>query len=171
LRPTADNGGGACGFPEAPDNAEIFFAGLNAPDGAVSLAGELGREGRGVLPSNQDILEFIRSSIRSVWALEMLLVLRRHGERAWTVEQLVAELRASTPLVADNLAVFEAAGLVLMEDGRYRYAPASPWLESLCTDLEAAYRERPVTVINAIVSPPGDKLRTLANAFRLKGDT
>jgi hypothetical protein len=123
------------------------------------------------LPSNQDLLDFIRSTIKSVWALEMLLALRRHGDRAWTVEQLVAELRASNPLVADNLAVFETAGLVLKEDGSFRYAPASPWLESLCSDLEAAYRERPVTVINAIVSPEGDKLRTLANAFRLKGDT
>lgn len=123
------------------------------------------------MPSNQDLLDFIRSTIRSVWALEMLLALRRHGERAWTAEQLVAELRASIPLVADNLTVFEAAGLVLKEDDRFRYAPASPWLESLCADLEAVYRERPVTVINAIVSPPGDKLRTLANAFRLKGDT
>jgi hypothetical protein len=101
----------------------------------------------------------------------MLLALRRHGERAWTADELVAELRASTPLVADNLAVFEAAGLVLKEGASFRYAPASPWLESLCAELEAAYRERPVTVINAIVSPQDDKIRTLANAFRLKGDT
>lgn len=121
------------------------------------------------MPSNQDLLDFIRDSIRSVWALEMLLALRRHGERAWTAEELVTELRASLPLVKDNLAVFEAAGLVLREGERFRYAPASPWLETLCTELEAVYRERPVTVINAIVSP-SDKLRDLANAFRLKGD-
>jgi hypothetical protein len=122
------------------------------------------------LPSNQDLLDFIRDTIKSVWALEMLLALRRHGERAWTPEELVRELRASLPLVKDNLAIFETAGLVLRDDGHFRYAPASPWLESLCSELEAVYRERPVTVIKAIVSPGGDKLRDLANAFRLKGD-
>ena len=123
------------------------------------------------MPSNQDLLDFIRSTIRSVWALELLLALRRHDGRPWTSEQLTAELRASTPLVTANLAVFEAAGLVLRDKDQFRYAPANPQLEGLCAGLEAAYRERPVTVINAIVSPPGDKLRTLANAFRLKGDT
>lgn len=123
------------------------------------------------MPSNQDLLDFIHSTIRSVWALEMLLALRRHGDRAWTVEELTAELRASTTLVADNLTVFEAAGLVLRDGDRFRYAPASALLESLCAGLEAAWRERPVTVTNAIVSPRGDKLRALANAFRLKGDS
>lgn len=121
------------------------------------------------MPTNQDLLDFIRDTIKSVWALEMLLALRRHGERAWTADELVGELRASLTLVKGNLAVFEAAGLVLQEDDRFRYAPASAWLESLCAELEAVYRERPVTVINAIVSP-SDKLRDLANAFRLKGD-
>lgn len=123
------------------------------------------------MPSNQDLLDFIGGAIRSVWALEMLLALRRHGDRAWTVEELTAELRASTALVADNLAVFETAGLVLKQGESFRYAPAGDRLESLCAGLEAAYRERPVTVINAIVSPERDKLRTLADAFRLKGDT
>ena len=122
------------------------------------------------MPSNQDLLEFIRETIRSVWALEIVLVLQRDRERTWTAQQIVDELRASLPLVADNLAVFETAGIVLREGEGFRYAPASRWLESLCSELVSAYRERPVTVINAIVSSSGDNLRALANAFRLKGD-
>jgi len=122
------------------------------------------------LPSNQELLDFIRDAIRSVWALEVLLVLRRDGGRLWSAQEIVDELRASLPLVKGNLDVFEAAGLVLREGEGFRYAPASPWLESLCDELASAYRERPVTVINAIVSSSGDNLRALADAFRLKGD-
>ena len=106
-----------------------------------------------------------------MWALELLLLMRRHAERVWTPEELVSELRASHTLVADNLATLEATGLVLSENGGYRYAPATPLLERLCTRLEEEYRLRPVTVINAIASTPNDRLHKLANAFRLKGDT
>ena len=120
--------------------------------------------------SDQDLFGFIREQLRSVWALELLLLMRRRADRSWTPQELVGELRASPALVVDNLAAFERGGLVRAdEEGRYVFAPAAPLLVSLCDELDAAYRERPVTVINAIVSPP-DKLQTLADAFRIRGD-
>lgn len=120
---------------------------------------------------DQDILSFIRGSIRSVWALELLLLLRARPERSWSAEELTQELRASTPLVEQNVAVLSAAGLIRPDvDGRYAYAPASPTLGALCDQLEKLYRERPVRVVNAIVSSPNDKLQSFADAFRLKGD-
>jgi hypothetical protein len=123
------------------------------------------------MQGDPELLELIRQSVRSVWALELLLLMRRERERSWTPEALVSELRASHTLVADNLAALEATGLVLSEDGHYRYAPATPLLEKLCGRLEEEYRLRPVRVINAIASSPNDRLHKLANAFRLKGDT
>jgi hypothetical protein len=118
---------------------------------------------------DQDLFGFIREQLRSVWALELLLLMRRRADRSWSPQELVDELRASTPLVSDNLAVFERGGLVVRnEDGRFTYSPAAPLLRSLCDQLDEVYRERPVTVINAIVSPP-DKLQTLADAFRIRG--
>jgi hypothetical protein len=123
-----------------------------------------------VSPSDQDLFGFIREQLRSVWALELLLLMRRKADRSWTPQELVGELRASPSLVADNLATFERAGLVVAdEQGRYVFSPASPILVALCDQLDAAYRERPVTVINTIVSPP-DKLQGLADAFRIRGD-
>lgn len=122
-------------------------------------------------PAEQDLFGFIREQLRSVWALELLLLMRRRADHAWTAHELVSELRASQTLVTDNLANFERAGLVRAdEDGRYAFAPVSPVLSALCGQLAAAYAERPVTVINAIVSPP-DKLQDLADAFRIRGDT
>jgi len=116
-----------------------------------------------------DLQSFIRESVRSVWALELLLLLRRQPDRRWTSDDLVKELRASTSLVSENLAGFERAGLVACEDGACRFAPASPVLVQLCDELDQAYRERPVAVINVIASSK-DKLQTLADAFKLKGD-
>lgn len=114
-------------------------------------------------------MSFVREHVRSVWALELLLLLRRDPARCWSPVELVAELRASGPLVADNLARFLASGLVAPEADCYRYAPASPVLEDLCLKLEAAYRERPVAVINMIARPVADPLQSLADAFRFRG--
>jgi hypothetical protein len=115
-----------------------------------------------------DLTGFVRQHIRSVWALELLLLLRRDPERAWRPDALVAELRASAGLVDENLRRFVASGLVAPEEGCYRYAPANAVLKGLCADLEAAYRARPVAVIN-VIARPGDPLQSLADAFKFKG--
>ena len=119
--------------------------------------------------AEQDLLAFIRASVRSVWALELLLLMRRHADRRWSVEELVRELRASTMVVTDGLRDFETAGLVARGDGGFAYAPASPVLAGLCDALAQAYAERPVTLVNAIVSRK-DKMQSFADAFRLKDD-
>lgn len=101
----------------------------------------------------------------------MLLLLRRDRDREWSADDLVRELRASRPLVDDNLSTFEASGLVTVaDDGRWRYAPAAAVLDQLCDRLEQAWRTRPATVTKAIVAAPNDKLQTFADAFRLRGD-
>jgi hypothetical protein len=114
-------------------------------------------------------LAFIGGSIRSVWALELLLLLKRRPERAWATEDLVRELRASTMVVDESIEAFRTAGLISCEDGRCAYAPVAPVLSDLCDALEATYAERPVWVVNAIVSRT-TKLQSFADAFRLKDD-
>lgn len=114
------------------------------------------------------LTSFVREHVRSVWALELLLLLRREPGQAWTSPELVRELRASTSLVADVLRQFETSGLVAGQEGAYRFAPASPVVEALCVQLEAAYRKRPVAVIN-LIAKPAHPLQSLADAFRFKG--
>lgn len=122
------------------------------------------------MASEQDLAAFVREHIRSVWALELLLALKRDPQRAWPVEVLVRELRASTTVVGDNLQRFERAGLgVRDEAGCYRYAPASVLLDELCGMLEEAYRKRPVAMIN-LIARPSDPLQSLADAFKFRGD-
>jgi hypothetical protein len=118
-----------------------------------------------------DLHAFVREHLRSVWALELLLMLRRQPDRCWKPAELVAELRASGPLVGDNLAAFERSGLAVCDEaGCWRYAPAAPVLDELAARLERAYRERPVAIINLIAAPP-DPIQGLADAFKWRGDT
>ncbi|MFC3067739.1 hypothetical protein [Phenylobacterium soli] len=120
------------------------------------------------MSDEQDLAVFVREHVRSVWALELLLVLKRDAERCWDAADLVRELRASTMLVNDNLQRFARAGVAVRDDtGCWRYRPAAPVIADLCEQLEAAYRERPVAIIN-LISAPRDPLRSLADAFKFR---
>ena len=120
-------------------------------------------------PLSPDLSAFIESAVPSVWALETLLLVRGDPDQAWPVDRLVAELRANATLVGDCLAGLERAGLVLGEEGSFRYAPASPMLGALCDELEGAYRERPVAVVNTIARRRPDPLKGFADSFRFGG--
>ena len=121
------------------------------------------------MPADRAVFQFIREHLRSVWALELLLLLKRDPERCWSTGELVSDLRASHGLVADNLAALQGAGLVIPDDrGCFRYRPAAPTLAQLVEQLEAAYRAKPVTVIRWI-SAPTERLQSLADAFKFKG--
>jgi hypothetical protein len=112
---------------------------------------------------------FVEAAIPSVWALEALLVLKRNPEIAWASDDLVAEMRASTTLVADCTRVLQRAGLVIEQSGSVRYAPASPALAALADALQNAWRERPVAVVNMITTRRSDPLKGFADSFRLGG--
>ena len=122
------------------------------------------------MADDPDLAGFVREHVRSVWAVELLLVLRRDPERCWPPADLVRELRASSTLVSDNLQRLEHSGLAVKDDADcWRYSPANPQLDDLAARLEAAYRERPVSVINLIAAPP-DPVQGLADAFKFRGD-
>src|SRR5690606_34813897 len=90
---------------------------------------------------------FIRSTIKSVWALELLLLISRERKRSWTPEDLNRELRGSLALVTEIIAKFRGAGLIADGgDGTYRYEPQSVEFDKLVRELEAAYAARPLAV-------------------------
>jgi hypothetical protein len=116
-----------------------------------------------------EYLPLLRGPVRSTWALELLLLLRQRGTEGHSFDGLVRELRATPSLVRRCLEQLEAGGLIACDPGdRCRFAPASPVLAEMCAALEAAYRERPLAIINAITAAPDDRLRDFSNAFRLK---
>lgn len=116
-----------------------------------------------------DLQTFIRGSIQSIWALELLLHLRKRAPQPAAQADLVRDLRATRQLVETCVKQLQAAGLVACEEGgRCRYAPATPALEALAAQLESVYRERPLAVTEVIVSSPSERLKSFADAFRLK---
>jgi hypothetical protein len=120
---------------------------------------------------DDELRDFLRHSLRSVWNIELLLWLYRHTGRGWLPADLVQEMRASDVVVSQGISGLQQAGLIMAEaGGTYRYSPASPELDRLVQQLERVYRERPSTVTRALFSAPNDKLATFADAFRLKKD-
>lgn len=116
-------------------------------------------------------LQLIRSSIKSAWALELLLFMKRQSARAWTVNELTAELRSSPSLVAGIVLNLAKDGLIgEIQDGLYQYAPATPELDEAVRQLEAINAERPLAVIKEIISAPNDKLTSFVEAFKLRKD-
>lgn len=122
------------------------------------------------MPVTEDtVLSFVQSSIRSAWALELLLLLRRDPRRPWHAEELVRELRGSLALVTESLHSLAAAGLVATDDGgAYVYRSRSPELEELVAALVALNAQKPTTVLRTIFTSPSDKIRSFSDAFLLR---
>jgi DNA-binding IclR family transcriptional regulator len=119
--------------------------------------------------TDEQILAFLRANIRSLWTLELLLLLARERGKAWLPSDLVREMRSSAVAVDEALRNLQRVGLVAADtDNRYRYAPASAELDALASGIAQAYATRPTAVVKAIVTAPDDKLRIFADAFRLK---
>jgi hypothetical protein len=113
---------------------------------------------------------FLRGAIRTVWALDALLVLKRAAPRRFTVEALTAELRASTTLVGDILAQFRGHGIVADHGAEgVSYRPADPETERLIELLEQEYLERPTAVIREILTAPNERIQSFADAFKFTG--
>ena len=118
------------------------------------------------------LIAFIRHSIRSIWALELLLLLRRRSPNAIAGEELVRDLRATPNLIERLIDQLVVSGLAVREScGDVRFAPVSQELERMCEALDSASRERPIALRDAIASTPNDILKNFADAFRFKKDT
>ena len=121
------------------------------------------------MSDDTDLLAFVRLNVRSVWALELLLLMKK-APRVWRVAELVAQLRGSDAAIAEAMKRLQNAGLVAEAEGGFRYVPSSPDNEALANDLEALYRLKPVAVVSAIAKAPNIKLQILSDAFKLKKD-
>lgn len=122
------------------------------------------------MASSDEVSRFLRSSFRSIWSLELLLLLKRDPRR-WTHGELVATLRASDLIVGQGLDGLAAAGLVSVDEaGAAAYRPASPGIAQLADGVESLYARSPDAVRRTIVSASAGGLAAFADAFRLRKD-
>jgi len=123
------------------------------------------------MAATDSVSDFIRGAFRSVWALELLLHLRRTRERAWSTGDLVDALRGSALIVSQSLDGLMRAGLVTIDDhGCARYQPASREIDELVEATQQLYARKPETVRRIIVSAGHPGLANFADAFRLWKD-
>jgi hypothetical protein len=121
----------------------------------------------------EHVERFIADHVDSVELIDVLLLLRRNP-RSWTPEDVSQRLYTTPQSAANRLEALRASGLaVVSEDTKpasYQYQPRTPELERAAADLEEAYAGRRTTVINLIFSKPTDRIRTFADAFRIRED-
>ena len=114
------------------------------------------------------VLAFAAASLKSVWALELLLTLKRHAERSWRPEEMIRELRSSQVVVGEALQNLQSAGLIVADEALvYRYQPGSSQMAEFVDELEKLYAVKPTTVIRAIVTSPNKQLQILSDAFKI----
>jgi hypothetical protein len=109
---------------------------------------------------SDEFCRFIQSSIPSVEAAELLILLMNRAPQAAKVEAGESARYAET---------FKERGLLIAEaDGGYCFQPTSPELAQLASTLLTAWRQRPVTLIRVIYALRDAKIKSFADAFRIR---
>lgn len=121
----------------------------------------------------EEIRQFLAEHISSVAQLEVLLLLRGEPDRAWTADEVSTALATTSEMATEQLSDLQNRGLVASTAGNspaWQYKPATAELDERVGRLDQTYNERRVAVITVIYSQPLDKVRTFADAFRLRKD-
>jgi hypothetical protein len=121
---------------------------------------------------SSEFCQFLQTSVPSVAAAELVLVLARDRD-SWreAAELLDAMPSGSNLSAADALSYFESQGRQLVAigaDKRVRYSPASADLDAHVRTLARAYNERPVTLIRVIYAFRDSRIKSFADAFKLR---
>lgn len=119
--------------------------------------------------TEDETLSFIEARIKSVWSLELLLLLFREPAKAWRRDELVRELRGSEVVVKEALESLYSAGLVVEnESGTFRFGPSTDPLNEMVASVDRVYTVRPMAIIKAITGSPNDRLRIFSDAFKFR---
>jgi hypothetical protein len=120
-----------------------------------------------------EFCSFLQRGIANVDAAELLLLLAKDPKRSWELAELGAQLATLTTLsgadVARCIEALQHAGYVVRDaDKRVRYRPSKSHDAHVST-LERLYVARPVTLFRVIYALRDAKIKTFADAFKLRG--
>jgi hypothetical protein len=118
---------------------------------------------------DEELHSFIGSSFRSVWALELILLLKSEP-RSWSHGELVTTLRASELVVNNALDGLVAAGMASVDEHGATYLPVNDEIAQCVDEVERLYRTKPNAVRRAIIAASSSSATAFADAFKLRKD-
>lgn len=121
-------------------------------------------------PLPVEIRGFIAQQIESLAQLEALLLMKREPQRSWSAVELARQLYLSEEMCGAMLEELARRQFVVRnsDDQSFRYACPDARADELLARLAELYVERRVAVISEIYSNPVSKVKTFADAFRLR---
>ena len=119
---------------------------------------------------SNELRELIGSSIDSVEALEIILLLLRSPQTYWAPLAIAEQLGIGVDVAMAKMEAFHRRGILKLGGTTvaYRYGPADKSLAGSIEDLARAFSEHPVSIINAIDSLRLERLRAFPDEFRVK---
>jgi hypothetical protein len=125
--------------------------------------------GTGEEPGDE-VSKFIFDRIKSVAELEALLFLFRQNERDLTAVELSRELRTNPVYAEDLLQRFSKLKLVLFDKAtkKYKFNPDLGDENKVIQKIEELYKTRRLYLINLIYQAPTEKIKTFADAFKIR---
>lgn len=117
---------------------------------------------------SEPLQTFLQQRLPSIEQIEIVLLLRRDRERAWSAPEVAQDLRMPPESAAMRLFLLASGGMLSFEAAggapRYRYLGAD---EALVNELAGAY-ESDRNGVAAAIGTPADPIRSFADAFKLK---
>jgi hypothetical protein len=116
------------------------------------------------------VRQLLDDGVDSIEQLELLLLLHRTRPRAWSVGAAASELRTNDASTRERLEELVTRRFAQPRaDGAYAFTQDGA-TERRVGALADAYAERRVSVITYIVTKPLGRIRSFADAFRLRRD-
>jgi hypothetical protein len=120
-----------------------------------------------------EVQQFILNHIDSVEQLEVLLLLSSSPARAWSVDEVNAQIKSSHDSVSERLQLLASRGLVTVQSQPkplYQFQSIDPQLTAAVTALAANYKEKRLKVLECLFSKPNATLRIFADSFKIRKD-
>jgi len=121
-------------------------------------------------PLSPTVRMFIARHLSSVEELEILLCLLAARDQPRTIEAVYQTILSSKKSVEQGIEKFLAAGLAQQSSPDPPTYTISPAHTLILHELQEAYRQLSVRVIQAIYQKPPDAAQTFADAFKFKRD-
>jgi hypothetical protein len=123
---------------------------------------------------SKDVQAFIAEYIRSVFEVEVLLLLHRTAAKRWLAQEVGNELGIETGVANTHLIALAKIKLLTQcptQPNCFIYSPLNEELAAVVDRLAEAYEKQRVAIFSLILKRSSNRMQRFAEAFRLiKGE-